>query len=444
MTAERAYPVQPAKKGVRPYFQGERTYPKSADPKKSHGELGETMDRARLVGLLAELLPDAREEIAFKRNVESQGRGRAALGARPRWRKIYDRLDEYFKDQPELQLETTPLYPILNGATGLARGHLCEPVMEEAIDNGCDAAVHWLETLLAKQHATVRVFAATRGLLLPPGGILLNGVNIAPFDELPMTPHGLWMQRGIQEAFGGVPASAAAFIDMPAVKILRHKDRMDPIFEPALTKIKETVLAFTVFGDAAPRLGQAWTEYLDTDLQRVGAGFGYSPEYSEGVHFPELQVDTLAVASANRVLAAFQASALGARVKIATSRLNMARRRKDVSDRAIDAAICLEAILGDADRFDLTYKISLRAALLTETDVESRRQVMKKVKAFYKLRSAIVHGERDMRDAKDQQTLRDGLETCAIALRRFIELDCPNEWWRIELVANAKDGKPAP
>ncbi len=80
---------------------------------------------------------------------------------------------------------------------------------------------------------------------------------------------------------------------------------------------------------------------------------------------------------------------------IAVRRLNRCYCREDEEDWTIDATIALEALLTDGEPQEMTHKLALRVAALSQIGPgqgKSAAEVFQDIKAVYKLRSQIVHG----------------------------------------------------
>jgi hypothetical protein len=127
---------------------------------------------------------------------------------------------------------------------------------------------------------------------------------------------------------------------------------------------------------------------------------------------------------------------LARKIIIASARLNLARRRPAVGDKAIEGSICLEALLGD-DRFDMTYKIGLRAALLTEQALKRRAATMRTIRDFYRMRSAVVHGSRDANSPNSTELVGAGIEIFVQVIRKLVEIGRSPDWPALELSAGA-------
>lgn len=72
---------------------------------------------------------------------------------------------------------------------------------------------------------------------------------------------------------------------------------------------------------------------------------------------------------------------------------NSSYERLRVEERLVDYAIALEALVGDSEG-DLTYRLSLRTAVLVGTSFDDRRDIAALVRELYKVRSRVVHGTR--------------------------------------------------
>jgi hypothetical protein len=118
---------------------------------------------------------------------------------------------------------------------------------------------------------------------------------------------------------------------------------------------------------------------------------------------------------------------------IAIERLNLARRRLSPGNKAIEGAICLEALLAHDTKQEINYRLRLRSALLLSTELDERRNISKAVREFYILRSATVHGSTSASQTaqKDEGCATRGLDICAQALRKIVSLNkkfVPEDW----------------
>jgi hypothetical protein len=165
------------------------------------------------------------------------------------------------------------------------------------------------------------------------------------------------------------------------------------------------------------------SNFIDPDLAMAEVGQMWTgPTYEGALSIvQETEVNDDAIAWVYRYLDLKED--MRAVCDVAIERLNLARRRRSPGNKAIDGAICLEALLGDNDNTELTYKLKLRTALLLASDLGTRREIREAVADFYKLRSKTVHGRpsKASHSGRDAACAAKGLEICARALQEIIK-----------------------
>jgi hypothetical protein len=173
-----------------------------------------------------------------------------------------------------------------------------------------------------------------------------------------------------------------------------------------------------------------WNSWMMIFLGRILVGLVCAQH--EGLpSFPVVDVDNEAIERVERYLGL--SPSLRPQCELAIERLNLGRRRISAGNKAIEAGICLEALLGSDSNTEITYKLRLRAALLLSSDLNKRREISKAVNELYNLRSATVHGNsvktKDV--AKNNSCAALGLEICGQVLRRIVSLNkafVPEDW----------------
>ncbi len=81
-------------------------------------------------------------------------------------------------------------------------------------------------------------------------------------------------------------------------------------------------------------------------------------------------------------------------LSVGIRRFSQSNERDNIEDRIIDLMIAAEAIFlsPDGDRGELSYRLSHRAAMFIETDVNKQRYLFDFMRNAYDIRSKIVHG----------------------------------------------------
>ena len=99
-----------------------------------------------------------------------------------------------------------------------------------------------------------------------------------------------------------------------------------------------------------------------------------------------------------------------------------------LEDRILDIAIALEIMYGPFDQGEITHKLSTRAAWLLGASPEDRKKTLKDMKAFYKVRSKIVHGSTSTDRADLEQELTRGRDLADRTLTKLLTQGPVSDW----------------
>lgn len=299
-----------------------------------------------------------------------------------------------------------------------------------AFNRGPEGALSWLRKIHSTTTTDIRLVAEVYGLQIDEQRSLSNGVVIMPLKDLPPSPNA----DGLVAQFKTIPLPSHRPMLTPVgatllVSNVQASTKMNN-YSVHRDKLDRSIKAFTLFNEATPVIGISWLEFADPDLSLAEFGRMWRSPMDDGAlfHVPPTKVDDTAIAEVERYLSLRED--VQKICDVAIDRLNWARRRRSPGDKAIEGAICLEALLGDDDNQELTYKLRLRSALLLETTLENRKQVKKAVNDFYKLRSKTVHGHSEQTQDADR-IAKEGLAICSRVLRRIIErneIPAPQDW----------------
>ena len=124
-------------------------------------------------------------------------------------------------------------------------------------------------------------------------------------------------------------------------------------------------------------------------------------------------------------------------LRISIERLVRARRHSNLTDKAIDLGISLEALLGDANGGgEITYKLSVRGARLIARATKKRSEIKSLLTAIYRLRSKAVHTGRiparttiaGKGKTPTHEVLKMGSELCGDLLRKCVTMGGKPSW----------------
>ena len=261
---------------------------------------------------------------------------------------------------------------------------------------------------------------------------------LVPLNQLPLSAN----TKNTQARFSGRPhpplpepmsIPIGAVLEISDVEAsVQYEDGVS-LHSPRSRTINRTIMAFTLIKNVAPVVGKSWIDFVDDELQEAEMGRSSMGAIYEGqLPMIPVKVDQDAVDLVQRFLTL--SADITPKCDIAIERLNLARRRHSAGNRAIEAGICLEALLGDNDdKGEITYKLRLRTALLLGSNLKQRKDIAATVRDLYNLRSKTVHGNlaKEKNRGKDDEMASKGLDVCAEVLRKIVELNRkfePADW----------------
>ena len=240
--------------------------------------------------------------------------------------------------------------------------------------------------------------------------------------------------RCLFERYAGVPrlprATPRAGGDSPLVLRYRFPDdhrveSIEDVFEErdALVHllgiaVRSNLVSHTVIV-AVPQ----WMSRLDPNYRTGSPGgqWGVFDVWPED-HAPTPQEIDAFVAAA-RGWVTFCAGSGDRRMELAVRRTSacfgIAGGRFGVEERLLDAGIALEAMYGPID-YDITRTIRRRAAWLLGQSTTERDAISKRMRAFYKTRSKVVHGTVSKDPRKRERELAAALESGRDLARRTL------------------------
>lgn len=343
--------------------------------------------------------------------------------------------------KPDINDLTVSLAPILNGHSVFGTNKdrffggkqlmlqsvwVAQNLLRVAAERGAALAVEWLHKVYSTEVADLRLVSEVHGLELEQPCALSNDVVLMPLASLPSSPNANALASQYQWPWRGLPSS----LSTPIVAVLELRNVQgsqvpDPLTEIRATEVARSVMAFTLAKEAAPVVGNSWIDYVDPDLTLAEFGRMWRGANFEGVlgRVPLLKIDSEDVHWVERYL--HLKPELRPLCDLAIDRLNLARRRHSSGDKAIEGGICLEALLGDGDPMEVTYKLTLRAALLLGSNLEERQRLKHDARNFYRLRSKTVHGRVPSAEEaqNDASCAAKGLDICAKVLRKIVEIN---------------------
>jgi hypothetical protein len=320
---------------------------------------------------------------------------------------------------------------------GMMLGHIGESVKKRGAQGTLDwfYKAHRLEKFLSRKYSIMVGATAAKSVRFS------NGVEMLPVEDLRPS----WHVDQVKAAYSG-PRLLIQQTPWHVTGMLRT---VEEVFSPNVSdhradyaEFHEIALAATVASDqGAPVIEISWSEFDDLELEDAKIGKGHMPGRYEGrpPEFENVEIGRPEIEWIERYLAL--KGTTKAAMKTAASRLNMARRRLDDGNKAIDLSTAFEAVLSRAgEQGEMTYKFRLRAALLLADTYEERMAISKQMAELYRVRGKILHGDTDNApDHNKREIAAWGMKACGELLRKILLKGKLPDFTRLELTGTCDE-----
>jgi hypothetical protein len=282
-----------------------------------------------------------------------------------------------------------------DGAMSLLPG-LPVVLLMRASEQGARNAVDWLRRLFLRDSGTVIHVLPVWGVTPCATIELAETFSLVPFSNIPRAPALDYLLnkhlRGSSLYDYELP-TAALLMRRVVAPLIYTADSMSqqPSSPRAADVLHEILRCLTIVGPRTIVSKWEWSQHEDSELALLTAG-------TQG-HFHEIQpfslrslgeFDSVVAIEIVRQYFDFD-SAKKKQLQSAIERFDRALRRQKSEDAAVELSVALEALLGDGSG-ELTWKLSLRAAILRGGDKDKKLYARSLVTSLYQLRSDVLHG----------------------------------------------------
>ena len=312
-------------------------------------------------------------------------------------------------------------------------------------------AVSELEALLNTTVADCMAVLPLWGIAIDDSVVLADGFTLWPFQLLPDSyiKSRFEQQSALQSHPWMTPVSypPCALSYRFSVSKVAQKQGDELVFNPDQEwmppqKLREVAFAIGALGPFRLTPGPSWYQFVDPYLERFVTSVSLVTQLDavgpSQFHAPV----TIDAEAAKDIVVAYLRTAVEMRKKLRLSleRFNRGMSYSDVGAQALDLVIALEALLVDTPGENV-FKISLRAALLTEGSSADQMRARYLVKALYDIRSDVAHNGQTKPKVKvsgmDWQptsvVVDQGAELTATILRRVVNDGAIPVWPTFEL-----------
>lgn len=261
------------------------------------------------------------------------------------------------------------------GGSRLKLGELTCWLLAQTLLYGSDAAVQRLQEFVGGQHRGVREVLALIGVTVEEETELADGVSLVPFSSLPrsqistsLLPDPLEYTRNPFAALG-LPAPTAALVSIDEDGVELVEGPPDPTDNSAYVSrqplFHQISQCLTLVGPSSPVPTTQWAELVSPErVPFLGMQSGWGASMHEA--YPQTTTALPGDGDVVRLVEQYLALDEDVRKKLTVplQRLNLALRRQDVVDKAIELGIALEALLV-ADRDEnapISYLLRIQSA----------------------------------------------------------------------------------
>lgn len=274
-------------------------------------------------------------------------------------------------------------------------------------------AIAWFLRVLAAKNGSAKLVETLWGLSIIEPLQLTEHIQLLPLDRLSESAQKAFFVPGANRGFKcswTIPriitdTPGGALVGQIELKYCVHKYEPgqqqwsdlaedQSVIAGLKNEFHDIAMLMTLVG-SNPVIGTAiWMEYEDSDLKCYGDFLNYwSARSIENIPHSGQIYQPVDLSGIQEVIRDFQKLNDQAKLKIrvALERFNLALRRGNLGDRAIDLSIALESLVGGNEPNEVTHKVTTRTARLLGKDLIHRSRIRDIIKATYTYRSAMVH-----------------------------------------------------
>lgn len=325
-------------------------------------------------------------------------------------REIENALLKFMATAPEFEAFNDKMLNQGRGASRVELKTALKWLLYTTSTSGEDAALSALARYAQLEHVPVEEFLAIAGVEVNKSVELAGGMRLIPFSEVPpsfvtdaLDP--ALLKSEFLASFGISPAAFIFSRHVPPKAALVKPAQVKPKFWEAVSDqfsflpespdIYEACECITLVSSASPLsitscvMPEQWVPCTGF----VGIGLSHPPDEVIGKTVVKLTdpqlIDLQALYGRFRTLDQKVRNSL----RVPIQRLNQARRRSSLADKAIDLGVAFEALyLNDrSHKEQISFTFRLRAAWHLGVDPDNRKALIKAFNKIYECRSIAVH-----------------------------------------------------
>ncbi|ELJ8549534.1 hypothetical protein SNE95_003392 [Vibrio cholerae] len=340
-----------------------------------------------------------------------------------------------------------------NGASSVYLESLAMWLIGVARLEGVDTTIGYLESFVSSSSTTCWNVLAISGISVTEEVLIGNGMKLIPFENLPQS-YGKdaisppYLKPEFLLRLGHIPHQTNNGYRPPSVALVQEAgispktfSREDMSFRGQdFQGLYEFCEFLTLVKSATPVSVGAWVDLPESTPCKQLLGGGWSSPVIDVLSRSETSISQQDWNQVSELYKKFVDLPQEIRdlLRVPIERINQARRRSNLADRAIDLGVACEALLlnDKTHKEQISFTLRLRAALFLGSDFEDRQKLLNFFSAFYSCRSQAAHtGKLDTkikvsyRGRLDANTiLSEGDEHLTHAIKNIIKLGRFPDW----------------
>lgn len=294
-----------------------------------------------------------------------------------------------------------------SGAGGFYPSFISFSLIKKALElDSPRQAIEWLRKVLTTKYADGKVVSALWGVSVREKIQITPEVSLVPISMVPESQQKNWITDSKvlmgNSLVGSIlnfslPDSALMISRRIEPFLIEQDEKLDGSDEGYLKQmglLRDITLLLTLFGPRVVIPAAQWFTYDDPDLEAAcllsAARRTHFEEVLPGRHQDYLPLEAEKISPLIAKYFSLEATTQDI-LRVALQRLNQSLRRHAVGDKAVELSIAFEALLGDGERNEMTYKILVRSTRLIGGENSTRKTNSALIKKMYEIRSSLVH-----------------------------------------------------
>lgn len=378
-------------------------------------------------------------------------------------------LIQYLSAEPSIEKEileffkAEPSFDIFNEKMFNEGTHLCRISYKTLLTwllyfsevNGIDNALSCLENYLRIDYSPAHAILAISGIEIEKPIDLSPSIQLVPFSSLPSSP----LKNTLDPPFfkpenllrlGLIGFSTAQHFSRPPKSALIRDTRLSPksfdsekemdSFIPNYNDLYEACECLTLVGGSTPLPVASWHQVKEKVPLAGFTGYGYGSSIHDIINPSICKFSEDLSEEARNLYQKFSKLKQQVRDKLRVPilRLNQARRRQNVADKAIDLGVSFEALyLNDRSyKEQIAFTFRLRASWYLGANKAERESLINTFKKIYECRSIAVHTgklELNKGQEKTSELLKKADDLCVKSIIKITESGDFPKWDKIIL-----------